>query len=486
MLYLECVRRPLITVCLFILLNAIAVSSTYAGVRNYVRDYTYVATKYDSKYTSRLYAIDGVKRSLLNEIGTYVQSVIRIYRDSLGKVNMSHDMENLTAGIIKLKILKESWKDRQYYVKASMQADDQEVFRAVKALQKDTQLQDTLRTSLRQLNDARTKIKVLKAQLASNSGNKLELLKKYNQAAQSYEAEMQFQEAVRHIIDGDFTAAKPIMESLATQGNPAAQERLGFMYERGLAVKRDYHEAAKWFSEAAKNGKAKAYAMLGDMYVRHLGVAQDYGQALIYYHMSAKLGSGFGYGRIGYLYQIGQGVERNDSKAVNYYKKAAALGDGWSTAQLGMMYHKGRGGLDVDNDKAFSLWQKAAAKGNPSALALIGNAYLHGISVSQDYEKAFSYLQKAYERGASLAYGKLGFMYEKGLYVNKDLSKAIELYRQGARFESSFAEFRLGNAYQHGIGVDQNKQKARKWYRLAANKGSRSASRRLVSMGNDN
>src|SRR5512135_1949012 len=74
----------------------IAPQIVYAEVKEYVRDYSYQAERYDTKETSRVNAIDGVKRELLDELGTYVGSVIQQKQDSLGNSYMSHDVINIT------------------------------------------------------------------------------------------------------------------------------------------------------------------------------------------------------------------------------------------------------------------------------------------------------------------------------------------------------------------------------------------------------
>lgn len=67
----------------------LATSNGVAAPNEYVRDYDYVATDDDSRFTSRIRALDGLKRSLLEELGTYVASVIKVNRDSLGKAYLT-------------------------------------------------------------------------------------------------------------------------------------------------------------------------------------------------------------------------------------------------------------------------------------------------------------------------------------------------------------------------------------------------------------
>jgi putative methionine-R-sulfoxide reductase with GAF domain len=78
---------------------------------------------------------------------------------------------------------------------------------------------------------------------------------------------------------------KPLAETLddlrkyAQQGDPIAQFALGARYARGVEVKLDQAEAAKWFSKAAEQGHVGAQAALGAYYWAGRGVPQDLGKA---------------------------------------------------------------------------------------------------------------------------------------------------------------------------------------------------------------
>ncbi len=135
----------ILTRALFLILFAIYPVFSGASVKQYVRDYSYQADEFDTRYTSRIRAIDGVKRSLIEELGTYVQSVIKLHEDADGNKMATHDMVALTAGVISTKILKEDWDRVVYYVKAGMEVDKDEVLRAIESLKKDYRIEAALR-----------------------------------------------------------------------------------------------------------------------------------------------------------------------------------------------------------------------------------------------------------------------------------------------------------------------------------------------------
>ena len=62
---------------------------------------------------------------------------------------------------------------------------------------------------------------------------------------------------------GDFAAALPIYRSLAEKGNVGAQRHLGYLYEIGAGVDRDWLKAAEWYCKAAEAGDEGAAAALG-------------------------------------------------------------------------------------------------------------------------------------------------------------------------------------------------------------------------------
>ncbi len=448
-------------------------ASTYAKTQQYVRDYSYTATSYDNEYSSRISAIDGVKRTLVEELGTYVQSVFKSHSNELGEVYVTQDMITLTAGIISLKLLQEDWNRIRYYVQAQMQADPEEVMDSVRQLQQNNELEDALRKSQNALTDAREEIAQLRKQLdaAKDEGKKLALVNQYQTIVRDVDIEMRFLRAMQSRLQGDFKQALQELQQMADQGYEKAQWRLGFMYERGLGVDVDYQQARNWYGKALAQGSGEALARIGFMYERGLGVAQDYNKAAEYYLQALPAGSGFGIAQLGYLYFIGQGVDRDYDKAVAYYRMAADKNNGLGMARLGQAYAKGIV-VSKDYNQAAELFRRAAERGNGLGMAHLGDLYLKGDGVAKDEREALRLYKAAALQTNPHGIARLGSMYEEGRGgLDRDVDKAIELYRKGAELGSTFGEMRLGRAYMKGIGVRKDRNEALKWFRLAADKG---------------
>jgi TPR repeat protein len=73
----------------------------------------------------------------------------------------------------------------------------------------------------------------------------------------------------------DYAEATYWYRKAADQGNPQAQNAIGWLYERGLGVTQDYSEAMRLFRLAAEQGDAPAQSNIGRLYENGWGVAQD-------------------------------------------------------------------------------------------------------------------------------------------------------------------------------------------------------------------
>jgi hypothetical protein len=167
---------------LFIMLCVSIFSVTSVQAETYIREYTYFASEADSKITSRINALDQVKVILLQEIGTHIQQQIRITKDSSGLMVATEDIEALTAGLTKVKILDEKWTGETFFIKAEIEADTEQVLKSLEDLktQKNIELLKILEKSKEnqlKLKEARKEIKNLRTQLAgSNSKTEKEKL----------------------------------------------------------------------------------------------------------------------------------------------------------------------------------------------------------------------------------------------------------------------------------------------------------------------
>lgn len=100
----------------------------------FVKEYTYQASEQDSKITCRTNALTQVKRLLLEELGLYIESHTKVTNLQLTQ----DDIVSVSTGVVKTEIIDESWDGRQYWIKANLTADPDEVLQSVKESKKAT------------------------------------------------------------------------------------------------------------------------------------------------------------------------------------------------------------------------------------------------------------------------------------------------------------------------------------------------------------
>lgn len=116
---------------------------------------------------------------------------------------------------------------------------------------------------------------------------------------------------------------------------------------------------------------------------------------------------------------------------------------------------------------------------NPNALYALGQKYLRGEGVSQDYEKAFPLLQEAADLNHADAMAALGYLYSVGLGVPKDDAKARSFFARGSENGSLAARVNLGIFLVKGRGGNKDVEGGIALLKEAAEKGDTQAASRL-------
>ena len=152
---------------------------------------------------------------------------------------------------------------------------------------------------------------------------------------------------------------------LGVLGNAEAQCRLGECYARGEGVRRDMHQAERWYLEAVEQGCRKA-ALCRVMAQLSYGYNSSYEEALKHWRKAAEQGNRVAQYRLGESYHKARGVERDPVEAVRWYRYAAEGGHEEAQCALGCCYEKGEG-VERDRVEAFRWYHKAASKGSVEA-----------------------------------------------------------------------------------------------------------------------
>ena len=84
----------------FSLLILIFCTPAFAEVKTFIKEYTYQASDFDSRISSRTIALEQVKRLLLEELGTYLEGSTEVKNFQLTR----DKIVALTAGIVQTQI----------------------------------------------------------------------------------------------------------------------------------------------------------------------------------------------------------------------------------------------------------------------------------------------------------------------------------------------------------------------------------------------
>lgn len=500
-----------------------AAPPAHAEVREYIRDYSYHGTDFDTAATCRANAIDGVKRELLEEIGTYVGSIVKIQQDSLGNSYISQDLVNITAGIVAMKVLDEKWRQPVYFVRAGMKADPDDVLAKLKALRADLELEKSLRESFEELQNSRNEVVKLKAQLAqltperypqvpaklpapaivasqperTATGSPAEPAGKLGEHPLAEAVVVPLEKPVQSTPVAVLPAS-PVPDvapaAAASAGNLVAQYEkavqgveVGAAFQRAMAarINGDFAALFREMSALAEKGYTKAQFRMGWIYEHGIGVPQDYLKAREWYAKAMANGDASAIARTGRLYEGGLGVEKNYDKAAEYYRRAIRAGSPLGYAHLGYLYETGKG-VSRDRVLAAEHYRLGMEKGNFLAVTRLGFLYQSGRGVTKDEYKAVELYKLAVEHGQPLAMTRLGQMYNLGQGgVPQDHAKAMALIRESVRYNLPGAFAYMGFMYENGWEVKQDYDEARKLYEKAADQDSPFAELRLGIMYRD-
>jgi tetratricopeptide (TPR) repeat protein len=321
--------------------------------KTFIKEYTYQASEADSKISSRAIALEQVKRLLLEELGTYIESHTEVTNFQLTKDQITA----LTAGIVQTQILNEKWDGERYWIKAKIDADPDKVERDLDALRRDREKSKELEDAKKKAETALKEVERLRKELDLSKKDQANIAK-YDKAIKELSATDWYRKGLSFARSGNYDETIAATTK-AIQLNP--QYLLAYV-TRSFAYIRSgkYHPAIADCSRAIeldpKNTQAYvnrgiAYAKLGD----YKQVLADSNRAI---ELDPKISMayvnrGMAYGKLGdhkqALADSNRAIELDPQNAQAYVNR-------------GMAYSK----LKYD-DQAISNYKSAARLGNKQA-----------------------------------------------------------------------------------------------------------------------
>jgi len=134
----------------------------FAEKKDFIEEYTYQASEYDSKVSCRALALEQVKLLLLEKLGIYLETETEVKNFQLTK----DQIKTFTAGIVSAVPLVEIFDGKTFYLKAKVTADPKEVFNSIEKLRQDRQKTKELEETRNRANELIREVEGLRKKLA--------------------------------------------------------------------------------------------------------------------------------------------------------------------------------------------------------------------------------------------------------------------------------------------------------------------------------
>ncbi len=247
---------------------------TFGETKVFVEEYAFKSSEADSNLSSRVNALEKVKRLLLEKLGTYLESETEVINFHLSK----DQIIILIAGIVIPEIIDEKWDGKTYSLEAKITADPKDVAKAINKLRQDRQKTKELEEGRKKADKALGEVERLKKELTTPKAEKLNL-GEYNEAINRLSATDWVDKGYALVTSGkNQEAAEAFTRAIELDPKDAK-----IYYNRGGVYGRleDYRRAIREYDKAielnpkderAYLNRGFAFAELGD----HQQAMEDY------------------------------------------------------------------------------------------------------------------------------------------------------------------------------------------------------------------
>jgi TPR repeat protein len=254
-----------------------------------------------------------------------------------------------------------------------------------------------------------------------------------------------------------------ILKKIASEGDDKARYKLGMVYlKRG-----DYSKARSYLFEAAKNGNKDAHYPLGWLYENGKGVTKNFKRAIACYIKSNKCGNKELQYKLGLLYK---NLDKPDhEKAFSHFKAAGDEGHLGAKYQLGLAYEYGLH-TEKNYEIAFELYRDSACQKNPDSYYRLSLMYTYGHYVEKNVSKAIQHLLK-FEKYSEFHSNLSLEINEEGLVSDTDNMDITETYNRNIANEDFESQYNLALMYLNNETTPSNSIISSNFHYCAANKG---------------
>jgi len=265
----------------------------------------------------------------------------------------------------------------------------------------------------------------------------------------------------------------------AERGFVKQEVELADVYFAGDGVPRDVSEAARWYEKAAADGDPVAQNQIGYFYQAGIGVPRDPVRAAHWYQLASASGLGEATVNLGILYLKGLGVPQNAQTAQQLFGDALRRGCGTGGAYLGDMYYFGIG-IPKDETTAERWYQAGVKAHDPVSEYRLGSLYSFVDGHMHDFRKASILFRASSEKGFVLSMHFLGLLLASHPELAKSPNEGVPLLEAAANAGNWRSSVVLGILARDGKGVPSSLGEAYLHFQIAAQQGGPEAQRYLA------
>ncbi|QCX38353.1 hypothetical protein FF125_07875 [Aureibaculum algae] len=267
----------------------------------------------------------------------------------------------------------------------------------------------------------------------------------------------------------NYIEAKKLYTKAAHKNNKYGAYNLGRLFESDK-IKKDLDSANFWFSKAAHLKHSAAQNQLGYNFNKGVGYKINLDSAFYWYEKSALQNYRYGQLNLGIMYAKGHGCEQSYVKAKEWYEKAAAQNDGDAIYSLGNLYYNGNG-VKRDYLLAREYFKKGADFGISKSQFMYALMHVNKEGGAQNYFKAREWYKKAALQDDDNSQVNLALLYYEGKGGSKDEKQAFYWYEKAAKNGNAIGQNSLAICYLYGIGVKKNRGLAKFWFEKSCKTG---------------
>lgn len=178
--------------------------------KTFEREYSYKASDLDSKSSCRVIAINQLRNEILNEVGVYIESESVMKTTEIdGEYSQDYvgNIETISAGITKFKVIEEKWDGDLFWMRASITINEDEIIESLKQVVADRQKMKELESLKLQLKAATKEIENLKENHNFKTSGTEKDKEVYNDKINTLDAGNHFLSGSEMSIVEDFEAA---------------------------------------------------------------------------------------------------------------------------------------------------------------------------------------------------------------------------------------------------------------------------------------